>query len=432
MGRKPAKYTKDKHSRLIKISLNDVEEESDKIHGFLGNRTIFEDSEVTVTSSCNYHETIREVVKTHLYSGEMGDIRLIFKDSNYININVLIVGLLFPFLSLETDTDLVILPDYTETQFKRTAQRFFLDSEDDKVLKSTVKQSFFSPHELKTPSKIILSTPAPKQPSPHNIIFSSPATKKPSPQNIILSTPSTNQQSPSIIRSTLALSKPSSPNIILSASTTNQSSLDIIGSAPAPCQPSPHNIILSSPVTHQPSAHNIILSTPILCEPFTNSIMLSSPATNKPSPHNIKLSTPGPCQPSQRSKVETLNFSDLQNSEPATRKRCIAAVSGQVISDDDNVFVEEGDVFVDNDMVGEGVFVADNIIVGGETTEEDIYCTVVDEMVVDKDVDEGGGVVEGEEEVVRGIIDMEVDVVVEEENGRSLQVMLKRLNKGQQ
>jgi len=149
--------------------------------------------------------------------------------------------------------------------------------------------------------------------------------------------------------------------------------------------------------------------------------MLSTPATNKPSPHNIKLSTPGPCQSSQRSKVETLNFSDLQNSEPATRKRCIAAVSGQVISDDDNVFVEEGDVFVDNDMVGEGVFVADNVIVDGETTEEDIYCTVVDEMVVDKDVDEGGGVVEGEEEVVRGIIDMEVDVVVEEENGRSLQ-----------
>ena len=120
---------------MIRVTLSDVDRQCENIYGFLADQTIFEETSAgnLTTPALSHFEAINAKLQQGLSVEEVGDVRVVCRDSGCLFLDGLALGLLFPYLELEDQDHILLLPDYNQSQVRQSLQLAFTSQLDGEV-----------------------------------------------------------------------------------------------------------------------------------------------------------------------------------------------------------------------------------------------------------------------------------------------------------
>ena len=171
---------------MIRVTLSDVDRQCENIYGFLADQTIFEETSagnLTTPPALSHIEAINAKLQQGLSVEEVGDVRVVCRDSGCLFLGGLALGLLFPYLELEDQDHILLLPDYNQSQVRQSLQLAFTSQLDDNAQSENDEgdQCPGSPGGRMAGNKGGIPIPTASsldEPSLHNIRLTAPTTRQ--------------------------------------------------------------------------------------------------------------------------------------------------------------------------------------------------------------------------------------------------------------
>ena len=170
---------------MIRVTLSDVDRQCENIYGFLADQTIFEETSAgnLTTPALSHFEAINAKLQQGLSVEEVGDVRVVCRDSGCLFLGGLALGLLFPYLELEDQDHILLLPDYNQSQVRQSLQLAFTSQLDDNAQSENDEgdQCPGSPGDRMAGNKGGIPIPTASsldEPSLHNIRLTAPTTRQ--------------------------------------------------------------------------------------------------------------------------------------------------------------------------------------------------------------------------------------------------------------